>query len=607
MPNGDTSNWYTGTPADAFGAMGGTPPPASTPPPATPPPAAAPAAPRSRVAVGPYGTPTSIVPRVEGMTDDDHNFLGMVPYYESGNQNIRNYAYNDDPRKGQVRTAQGYFQITNTNWNRYAPRLGIKAPNAMAASLEDQTRVALALLKDSGEQNWTVYNPRLAYARQTGMRARPVTTELATAGVSPTARTSLGLDGAARPGVDGAVVPASYVSGMWPPVPGAGGPPGGAPAAPPPTGPPGWLTSAVGPTAANAIGSAPASTMGQGGTGFLGGLTSMLSNPLAQAALKGYFTAISAPRNTSPFGRIGLGGLGALEGLNQAQMQQELLPIMRERAQAQALGAQALAQYRQGQALGPERILAANQATAAAWRSLATQTSDPIEQQNLLAAADAAEQNASKQLDYNAPFKAGQTIAGTQKTQVQATEVEPARAAELRTRAQLDQALAGDVPFRSAKEAADAAVAQAKVANLLPAQRTAAIANARDKFGKQYDAQQSVFQRLGHFFTGAPDRETYIDQQMKAAGLDSGAPGPGPAPTGPSAPLAPPPGTPSGLPGAPGGAPTPGAGGQKYFSPDGTQYWQDGVTYDARTGKPVTPPTGTESAGAGGGAPTGGG
>jgi hypothetical protein len=30
-----------------------------------------------------------------------------------------------------------------------------------------------------------------------------------------------------------------------------------------------------------------------------------------------------------------------------------------------------------------------------------------------------------------------------------------------------------------------------------------------------------------------------------------------------------------------------GGGGVKYFSPDKTQYWQDGKTYDARTGRPI--------------------
>lgn len=75
------------------------------------------------------------------------------------------------PTKDKGYTAQGYYQMLNSNWRRLAPKLGIKARNAMAASLEDQTKVALALLRESGQRNWTGFNPRLRRAVMMGDKA----------------------------------------------------------------------------------------------------------------------------------------------------------------------------------------------------------------------------------------------------------------------------------------------------------------------------------------------------------------------------------------------------------------------------------------------------
>ncbi|XYD10522.1 hypothetical protein R1A27_08640 [Methylobacterium sp. NMS12] len=96
------------------------------------------------------------------MTEAERNELGLITKYEAGGRNVPNYI-ND-----RTHTAQGYYQITNTNWRRIAPQLGIKAPNAMSASLEDQTRVALHLRRASGLGNWTRYNPRLRRALARG-------------------------------------------------------------------------------------------------------------------------------------------------------------------------------------------------------------------------------------------------------------------------------------------------------------------------------------------------------------------------------------------------------------------------------------------------------
>ena len=109
------------------------------------------------------------VPVVDGMTDKERDFLRLVLKYESiGGQNIMNYkgvAQGLSPTTPKGYTAQGYYQMLNTNWANLAPGLGIKAPNAMAGTPEEQTRVALALLRGpGGTGHWIGFNPKLATA-----------------------------------------------------------------------------------------------------------------------------------------------------------------------------------------------------------------------------------------------------------------------------------------------------------------------------------------------------------------------------------------------------------------------------------------------------------
>lgn len=107
------------------------------------------------------GGGNGIVP--PGITGSDANMLGLISKYESGGRNVMNYIGD------RTHTAQGYYQITNSNWRKIAPRLGIAAPNAMSASLADQARVAQVLLHGpGGAGNWTRYNPSLRRALQRG-------------------------------------------------------------------------------------------------------------------------------------------------------------------------------------------------------------------------------------------------------------------------------------------------------------------------------------------------------------------------------------------------------------------------------------------------------
>jgi hypothetical protein len=98
-----------------------------------------------------------------GLGQSTQDYLTLISQYESSNRNIPNYRY------GPGYTAQGYYQITNTNWNKIAPILGIDTsmyPNAMSAPQDIQAQVAMYLLTQTpgGISNWSNYNPKLMAA-----------------------------------------------------------------------------------------------------------------------------------------------------------------------------------------------------------------------------------------------------------------------------------------------------------------------------------------------------------------------------------------------------------------------------------------------------------
>lgn len=105
----------------------------------------------------------------------DTDVLDLIKKYESGGQNIPNYMYSETPdESGLKHTAQGYYQITNTNWNNYAAKAGVdieKYPNAMAATEEDQRKVASYLLNKTpgGIQNWAANKPLMARLNEQGI------------------------------------------------------------------------------------------------------------------------------------------------------------------------------------------------------------------------------------------------------------------------------------------------------------------------------------------------------------------------------------------------------------------------------------------------------
>lgn len=97
------------------------------------------------------------------------DYLSLISQYESGNQNIVNYKFGQLTPQGLPQTAQGYYQITDQNWNNVAPLLGIDTslyPNARSAPQSVQAQVATYLLTQTpaGISNWSNYNANLTAA-----------------------------------------------------------------------------------------------------------------------------------------------------------------------------------------------------------------------------------------------------------------------------------------------------------------------------------------------------------------------------------------------------------------------------------------------------------
>src|SRR5690349_7619340 len=96
--------------------------------------------------------------------------LDLISKYESGDANIPNYRFD----KGH--TAQGYYQITNTNWRNIGPQVGVdlnQHPSAMSAPRDVQAKVAGEMYRRRGFADWAPFNPRLAAAIQRGESGEP--------------------------------------------------------------------------------------------------------------------------------------------------------------------------------------------------------------------------------------------------------------------------------------------------------------------------------------------------------------------------------------------------------------------------------------------------
>jgi hypothetical protein len=98
------------------------------------------------------------IPDLPAMAEKEKRAWEIIMADESGGQNIRNRQYN----KAAGRTAQGYWMILESNWERIAPGLGIAAKTPMEASKADQLRVARELnRRRPGFGDWTYSNPQV--------------------------------------------------------------------------------------------------------------------------------------------------------------------------------------------------------------------------------------------------------------------------------------------------------------------------------------------------------------------------------------------------------------------------------------------------------------
>ena len=129
--------------------------------------------------------PAKIIADSKGTVFDTGDpFLNLVAHHESGfrpnigwgDTDLSGYKLNangfpDWPGKPGPQgnsTAAGLFQITRTNWNKYAPPLiaaGVMKPDF---SPESQIAVAKSMMAANGKSDWLPYNPALAAAYNRG-------------------------------------------------------------------------------------------------------------------------------------------------------------------------------------------------------------------------------------------------------------------------------------------------------------------------------------------------------------------------------------------------------------------------------------------------------
>jgi len=112
-----------------------------------------------------HGDPTGMsAPRPGGGrhpgTSDPKTALDLIEKYESGHRNIVNFLWGQPGR-----TAQGFFQIVDSTWKKYADASTFaKFHHAMDAPYDVQRKVAGNIYQAEGFSPWSNYNPQLRAA-----------------------------------------------------------------------------------------------------------------------------------------------------------------------------------------------------------------------------------------------------------------------------------------------------------------------------------------------------------------------------------------------------------------------------------------------------------
>lgn len=106
------------------------------------------------------GTPSggpSLGAMPAGATPEEKNTLALAMQYESKGENI--------PTKIKGSSAAGYYQIVAKTWKEFAPKAGVTATTPTEASFEDQSKVALQILRTQGPKAWVHPGFQAALAR----------------------------------------------------------------------------------------------------------------------------------------------------------------------------------------------------------------------------------------------------------------------------------------------------------------------------------------------------------------------------------------------------------------------------------------------------------
>jgi hypothetical protein len=123
-------------------------------------------------AATPAGTPTTpdiqtVDPGPLDTSMSPDQAWDVVKQFESDGRNVPNYMYDPTGANSPDRlphTAGGYGQITDQNWKKYGPQVGVdlsQYPNAMSAPEDVQKKVFTAMYQKEGWAPWAPYNQRL--------------------------------------------------------------------------------------------------------------------------------------------------------------------------------------------------------------------------------------------------------------------------------------------------------------------------------------------------------------------------------------------------------------------------------------------------------------
>lgn len=132
---------------------------------------------------GPVGMPgrlasgvVDMAKRIAGLGVDTTTAasLALIAKGESGFRDVWNFM-NPGGNPNSPYSASGPWQILKSNWQRYAPSVGVTTPQAIGSSFEDQVKVAAAMFHQQGSRPWAATAPSPAAVAQVSGLIAPTT------------------------------------------------------------------------------------------------------------------------------------------------------------------------------------------------------------------------------------------------------------------------------------------------------------------------------------------------------------------------------------------------------------------------------------------------